>query len=81
MDPKIKLGYLVAPLGRHMKSKGETLQLLHAIHFPNSEVTEKMVAPAAANQDKCFHWLVAVRLVTYRRVEWANYSFATSRNG
>ena len=39
-DPKIKLGSLVAPLGRHTQSEGETLELLLTTHFPNSEVTQ-----------------------------------------
>jgi len=38
-DPKIKLVSLVAPLGRHMQSEGETLELLLVTHSPDSVVT------------------------------------------
>ena len=37
-DPKIKLGSLVAPSGRHTPSEGETLDLLLATHFPKSRL-------------------------------------------
>jgi hypothetical protein len=47
-DPKIKLGSLVAPTGRHTQSEEETLELLHTTHFPNSGVTQEVAAPAAA---------------------------------
>jgi len=33
-DPKIRLGYLAVPTGQRMQSKGETLDLLLATHFP-----------------------------------------------
>jgi hypothetical protein len=39
-DPKIKLGSLVAPSGRHTQSEGETLELLLTTHFPNAEITK-----------------------------------------
>jgi len=39
-DPKTRLGSLVAPTGEHMQSKGETLDLLLATHFPDSIVAE-----------------------------------------
>jgi len=45
-DSKIKLGSLVAPLGRRTHSKKETILL--ATHFPKSVVTEEMATPAAA---------------------------------
>ena len=59
-DPKIELGSLVAPLGRHTQSKGETLELLLTTHFPNLEVTEKMAVPAAAHDARCCDWWGAV---------------------
>jgi hypothetical protein len=74
-DPKIKLGSLVAPSARNTQSEGETLELLQTTHFPNSEVTEEMVALAAAlcaRRD----WRVAARVVSYVRMEWAIDSFA-----
>lgn len=49
-DPKIKVGSLVAPSGKHTQSEGNTLELLLATHFPNSEVTQDMAAPAAAHR-------------------------------
>jgi len=74
-DPKIRLGSLVAHLGKHTQSKGETLALSLVTHFPNSVVTVEVAVPAAAQCTKCLAWQVAVRVVTYRRVEWANDSF------
>ena len=74
-DPKIKLGSLLAPSGRHTQFKRETSVTLLVTHFPNSVVTVEVAAPAAARCAKCFDWQVAVRVVTYRRVEWANDSF------
>jgi len=47
-DPNIKLDSLVAPSGRHMCSKGETLELLLTTHFPDSRVTQELAALAAA---------------------------------
>jgi hypothetical protein len=75
-DPKIKLGSLVAPLGRHTQTEGETLELLLTTHFPHSEVTQESVAPAAALLARRPDWRLATRVVTYRRVEWAIDSFA-----
>ena len=43
-NPKIKLGSLVALLGRCMQSEGETFQLLLTTHFPNLEVTKDVAA-------------------------------------
>jgi len=40
------------------------------------EVIEEVAAPAAAHCARCHDWRMAVRVVTYRRVEWANDSFA-----
>jgi hypothetical protein len=45
-EPMIKMGSLVAPLGRRMQSDGETLKLV--AQFPNIMVTEEVAAPAAA---------------------------------
>jgi len=70
-DPKIKLGSLVDPSGRHTQSEGETLELLLATYFPNSVVTEEEAAPAAARCDKRLDWRIDARVVTYMRVEWA----------
>jgi hypothetical protein len=47
-DPKIKLGSLVAPLGRHTQSEVETLELLLTTYFPNSEITWEPAASVAA---------------------------------
>jgi len=44
-EPTIKLRTLVAPLGRHIQSKGEILELV--AQFPNIMVTEEVAAPAA----------------------------------
>ena len=64
-DPTIKLGSLVAPTGERTQSKGETLDLLLATHFPNSVCLERGATPAAACQTKCLDWWVPVRIVTY----------------
>jgi hypothetical protein len=71
-DPKIKLGSLVAPSGRHTQSEGKTSELLLTTHFPNSEVTQELAAFSAGRSD----WRLAVRVITYRRVDWAIDSFA-----
>jgi hypothetical protein len=76
MDLKIKLGPLVAPLGRCTQSEGETLELLLTTNFPNLEITEVMVAPAAAHCAGSSDWQVAVRVVNYRTAEWAIDSLA-----
>jgi hypothetical protein len=44
-DPKIKLESLVAPSSGHTRSEGETLELLLTTHFPDSGVTQEVVAP------------------------------------
>ena len=77
-DPKIKLGSLVAPLGRRTQSEGETLELLLTTHFPNLEVTQELEAPAAALLARRSDWRLATKVVAYRRVEWAIDSFAPS---
>jgi hypothetical protein len=79
-DPKMKLGFLVAPSGEHTQSERETLDLLLAAHFPNSVVMETEAAPAAACRARCLDWWVAARIVTYRRVRWAIDSFASNKN-
>ena len=76
MDPKIRLGSLVAPSGWCTQSEGETLDLLLATHFPNSIVLESEAVPAAACRTKSLDWRVAARIVTYLRVGWASDSFA-----
>ena len=43
--PKVKLGSLVAPSGRHTQSEGETLELLLTTHFPNSGFTQEAATP------------------------------------
>jgi hypothetical protein len=68
-DPKIKLGSLVALSGRHTQSEGKTLQLFLTTHFPNSEVTQELVAPAAALLARRSDWRLATRVFTYRRVQ------------
>ena len=78
-DPKIKLGSSVDPLGRHMQSKGETLEHFLATHFRNSVVTEEEeeeAANVAAHCAKCLDLWVAARVVTYTSVEQAIDSFA-----
>jgi hypothetical protein len=66
----------VAASGRRTWSEGETLELLLTTHFPNSEVTQQLAAPAAALHGGRSEWRLAMRLITYRRVEWAIDSFA-----
>jgi hypothetical protein len=75
-DPKIRLGSLVAPSGGHKQSKGETLDILLATHFPNSAVMVRGAVPTAACHAKHLDWWMAVRIVTYRRVRWVTDSFA-----
>jgi hypothetical protein len=75
-DPKLKLGSLVAPSGRRPQSDGETLELLLITHFPNSEATQELAAPAAALLGRRSDWWLAARLVIYRRVERATDYFA-----
>ena len=73
-DPKIRLGSLVAPFGECTQSKGKTLDLLLATHFPNSTVMERGAVPATACHTKGLDWQVAARIVTYWRVGWVGYS-------
>jgi hypothetical protein len=70
-DPKIKLGFLVAPSGGCTQSKGETLELLLTTHCPDSGVTKKVAAPAAILLARRTNWRLVMRVVTYRRVQWA----------
>jgi len=66
----------VAPSGRHTQSEGETLEILLTTHFPNSVITQESVVLAAALLARRPDWRLAVRIVNYRRVEWAKDSFA-----
>jgi len=75
-EPKIKMGSLVAPLGKRTQSEGETSELLLTTHFPNSVITKESVVPAATLPARGPDWRLVVRIVTYRRVEWAINSFA-----
>ena len=79
-DPKIKLGSLVVPSGRHTQSEGETLELLLTTHFPNSVITQETAVPATALLARRPDWRLAVSVVTYRRVEWAIDSFASYKS-
>jgi hypothetical protein len=42
-------------------------------HFPNSGVTKEVADPEAALLEKCSDWRLNVRVVTYKKVEWAIY--------
>ena len=42
----------MAPSGTRKQYEGETLELLLVTHFPNSVVTKKVAAPAAARWTK-----------------------------
>ena len=75
MDLKTKLGTLMAPSGRRTQSEGETLEVLLTTHFPISEVTQDLAAPAAALRAGRSDWRLSVRVITYRRVECAIDSF------
>ena len=75
-NPKIKLGSLVAPSGRRTQCEGKTLQLLLTTHFPNSGVTQALPAPVAALLARHPDWRLAMKVVIYRRVEWAIDTFA-----
>ena len=66
----------MAPSGRHTQSDGETLELSLTTHFPNSGVTQESAVPAATLMVRRPYWRLAIRIVTYRRVEWAIDSFA-----
>jgi hypothetical protein len=75
-DPKFRLGSLVAPSVRRTHSKGETLDFLLHMHFPNSVAMEKGVAPATVGRAKRLDWQVATKVVTYGKAVWAIDSFA-----
>ena len=76
MDPKVRLGSLVAPFGGRTHSEGETLDLLLAAYLTNSVVMERGAVPATACHAKCLDWQVAARIVTCQKVGWAIDSFA-----
>ena len=59
-----------------MQSEGETLDLLLATHFPDSDVVEGGGVPTVPHVD----WQVAAKIITYRRVEWAIGSFAPHKS-
>jgi hypothetical protein len=79
-DPTIRLGSLVAPSGGRTQSKGETLDLLLATHFPNSIGLETGAIPVAACRAKRMEWRVAARIITYHRVGRAINSFASYKS-
>jgi len=79
-DPKIRLGSLVAPSGGRIKSEAETPDLLLGSHFPNSVVLEGEALSAAVCHAKSLDWLVAARIVTYRKVGWATDFFAAYKS-
>jgi len=54
-----------------MQSEGETLELLLTTHFPNLVITQESAVPAAALLVKRPDWRLTMRIVSYRRVEWA----------
>ena len=62
-NPKIKLGFLVAPSGRCTQSEGETLKLLLTTHFPNSVITQESAVPEATLLARHPDWMLAVRIV------------------
>ena len=66
----------MAPSGLRTQSEGETLDLLLSTNFPGSICAEGGVLPASACHTNRLDWQVAVRIVTYRRVQWAIHSFA-----
>jgi hypothetical protein len=63
-DPKIKLAFLVAPLGRRTQSEGETLELLLTTHFPNSGITREPAASVTVLPARHPDWRLATRVVT-----------------
>ena len=75
-DHKIKLVSLVAPSDRRRQPEGENLELLLNTHSPNSEVTQELAAPAAVLLVRRCDWMLATRVATYRRIDWAIDSFA-----
>jgi hypothetical protein len=74
-DPKVRLGYLVAPSGQHTQSEGETLDLLLHTHFPGSGAEREKTTSSFASRTTRLDWQVATKVVTYRRVVWAIDSF------
>ena len=58
-------------LGSKTQSKGETLELLLTTHFPNLGVMQESAASAAAFLGRPPDWRLAVKVITYRRVQWA----------
>jgi len=72
----IKLGSLVAHSGRRIQSEGEAFELLLTTHFPSSEATQELAAPAAALRPGRSDWRLASEMITYRRAEWTIDSFA-----
>jgi len=68
-DPKTRLGSSVAPTRERTQSKGETLDLSLATHFPDSAAVEGCVVSAAACRTACVDWWVAAKIITYHRVE------------
>ena len=58
-----------------MQSEEETLEVMLAIHFPNSVITKGMAVSAAAWHTRWCNWQVAVEVLPYARVEWAINSF------
>ena len=73
---KLSRGSLVTPSGSRTQSEGETLELLLTTHFPNSGVTQESATPAAVLLARRPDWRLPMKVVTYRRVEWAIDSFA-----
>jgi hypothetical protein len=78
-DPKVRLGFLVAPSGKRTQTKGETLDLLLHTHFPRSGAVEEEVALTFSPTMR-LDWQVAKRAVTYRRVVWAIESFVPHKS-
>ena len=66
----------MVPSGLRTQSEGETLDLLLATHFPGSICAEGGVLPASTCHTNRLDWQVAVRIVSYRTVQWAIHSFA-----
>jgi hypothetical protein len=60
--------------------QGITLELLLATHFPNLVVTEWEAFPVDAHCAKRFDQQLSVRVVTYKRVEWAIATFASYKS-
>jgi len=61
----------MVPSVRRTQSEGETFELLLTTHFPNSEVTQDLGAPAAALRAGRSDWRLVMRVITYRSVEFA----------